>query len=80
MQVQTRYLLNAAFARLKNITLGYTLPSNLTKKINIQKLRVYASGYNLLTITKVPDILDPEWLTDSYPVMHSYTLGLQMTF
>ncbi|NEW80935.1 MAG: TonB-dependent receptor [Mariniphaga sp.] len=79
-EVQSRYMLNAAYARLKNITFGYTLPQWLSKKIAISKLRVYASGYNLLTISKVPDVLDPELMGDAYPMLHSYTFGVQVTF
>ncbi len=80
MEVQSRYLLDASYARLKNITLGYTLPQKLSKKIDLSRLRVYASGYNLLTISKVPDVLDPELMGDAYPMLHSYTFGVQVTF
>lgn len=44
-----RYLLNMAYLRLKNITVGYTLPAYLTKKALIQKARIYASCENLFT-------------------------------
>jgi TonB-linked SusC/RagA family outer membrane protein len=80
MLVQSRYLFNAAFARLKNISIGYTMPENLTKKIDVSKLRIFVSGYNLFSITKIPRVLDPEILTSSYPMLHTYTVGLQVTF
>jgi hypothetical protein len=80
MEVQSRYLLDASYARLKNITVGYTLPQKLSKKIDLSRVRVYASGYNLLTISKVPDVLDPELMGDAYPMLHSYTFGVQVTF
>lgn len=80
MQVQSRYLLNAAFIRLKNITLGYTLPRNLTNKIQVDKVRFYASGFNLTTFSKVPDFMDPENMDDAYPLTRSYTLGVQVAF
>ncbi len=53
------YLLNAAYVRLKNIQLGYTIPQNLTKKIGIQSLRVNVNAQNLLTFTK-NSFIDPE--------------------
>ncbi|WP_299584598.1 TonB-dependent receptor [uncultured Sunxiuqinia sp.] len=80
MQVQTRYLQNAAYGRLKNLTLGYTVPKNITEKIDVSKARIYLSGYNLLEITKIPDVFDPEVMTGTYPMMTSYILGLQVTF
>ncbi len=79
-EVQSRYLLNAAYTRLKNLTLGYTLPQQLSKKLAVSRLRVYVSGYNLLTVSKVPDVLDPELMGDAYPMLHSYTFGVQVTF
>lgn len=80
MSIQSRYLLNAAYAKLKNVTIGYTIPQIIMSKIGIERLRIYASGYNLLTISKVPDILDPEMLNDAYPTLHSFTFGAQITF
>jgi len=88
---QTRYLLNAAYLRLKNIQLGYTLPPSLTKKAGIQKLRLYLSGENLLTFTKMPKIFDPETLdgyygngafteTNGYPLSKVFACGLSITF
>ncbi len=79
-QVQTRYLQNAAYIRLKNLTIGYTLPVTLTKQIKIEKARVYFSGQNLWEKTKVIDTLDPETINGTYPVMRSYALGLQVSF
>jgi len=49
MQVCDRYLLNMAYLRLKNVTLGYTIPEKITKKAFIDKLRVYISLENFLT-------------------------------
>ncbi|MGV8138258.1 MAG: TonB-dependent receptor [Mangrovibacterium sp.] len=79
-QVQSRYLQNAAYVRLKNLTFGYTLPVNLTKQIKIEKARVYFSGQNLWERTKVVDTLDPETINGTYPIMRSYALGLQVSF
>ncbi|MGN6181642.1 MAG: TonB-dependent receptor, partial [Mucilaginibacter sp.] len=50
---------NAAYARLKNITLGYTLPSKWVEKAGIKKLRLYVTGQNIYTLTKLK-FVDPE--------------------
>ena len=58
---QTKYLVNMAYLRFKNLTVGYTLPQELTRKAHIQKVRVYFSGNNLMEIikrSKAP--VDPE--------------------
>lgn len=89
---QTRYLLNMAYTRLKNITAGYTLPVSLTEKVGIVNARIYLSGENLFEIEKLNVPLDPEidyttpGLNDPntfgrvYPYMRSYSFGLQVTF
>lgn len=55
----TRYLQNAAYLRLQNVQLGYSFPKNITSKLHLQKLRIYFSGENLLTFTKLPNGIDP---------------------
>ncbi len=80
MEVQSRYLLNAAFMRLKNITLGYTLPEHVSKKLKMERLRVFTSGFNILTFTNVPKFMDPENMNDAYPLTRSFTLGAQVNF
>ena len=61
MMVSDRYLLNMAYLRLKNVTLGYTIPQNLLKKANISNLRVYLSAENLFTFDHLNGIpVDPE--------------------
>ncbi len=83
---QTRYLQNGAYARLKNIQIGYTLPKNILQKIGLQRLRVYASGENLLTITSIDENFDPERLHGnwgngkSYPLFKTITMGLNIEF
>ncbi len=58
-RVSDRFIEDGSFVRLKNVQLGYTLPSKLLKKINVSKLRVYISGQNLLTFTDYSGY-DPE--------------------
>jgi outer membrane receptor protein involved in Fe transport len=53
------YVENGSYLRLRNVTLGYTLPSALTKKISVSKIRFYIAAQNLFTITKYTG-LDPE--------------------
>ncbi len=84
---QTRYLQNAAYCRLKNITLGYTLPKNITEKFYVQNLRVFVSGENLLTFTGFTDLSDPElvgigqWgFGKTYPLSKTMSFGLSVTF
>ncbi|WP_207535041.1 SusC/RagA family TonB-linked outer membrane protein [Desertivirga arenae] len=61
MQIQTRYLLNMAYLRLKNLTVGYSLPKSLLKKVNISSLRVYTALENFITWDKLGDLpIDPE--------------------
>ena len=57
---QTKYLANLAYLRIKNLTIGYTLPQNLTQKIFIDKLRIYCSVQNLLTFDHIGGVMDPE--------------------
>ena len=59
-RANTFFLYNGSYFRLKNVTFGYTLPQDWTQKVKIEKLRVYFSGDNLLTITKFPQGGDPE--------------------
>ncbi len=47
---QSKYLLNLAYLRLKNLTLGYSFSPELLKRIHLQKLRVYVSGQNIADI------------------------------
>ncbi len=90
---QTKYLVNMAYLRLKNITLGYTVPRSLTQKISIEKVRVYGSinnAFDLINHTNGTGV-DPE--TNDYegsaangvwgridPIYRTYSFGLQVTF
>lgn len=62
---QTRYMKSAAYLRLKNITVGYTLPAKLTRRFGVNQLRLYASGENLITWSDIKDYFDPEAVTDN---------------
>ena len=86
------YLFDGAYARLKNVQVGYTIPQSTTQSVGIDKFRIYLSGRNLLTLAKT-DWLDPE-LSEfdsslnlggansarAYPTLVYYGLGIDMTF
>ena len=59
---QTRYLLNAAYLRFKNLTIGYSLPNRMLQKANVKNLRIYVSAENLMEWSAVKDFFDPEVL------------------
>ena len=70
------------FLRLKTVDFGYTLPQELTRKISINNLRIFFSGQNLLTFSKVK-FFDPEVPRGSgqyYPQTKIYNLGVSLTF
>ena len=80
-QTSDRYLQNAAYIRLKNITLGYTVPQAVLSKIGISRLRIYLQGENLLTFTPLIDSYDPELIDNmSYPISKKVSVGLNLTF
>lgn len=93
-QINDHYLLNMAYLRCKTLTLGYTIPERLTKKISINKLRAYFTVENLFTIDNLKVDIDPEINTGNMsvgadyaigqlgvttPLPKYYTLGLQLT-
>ncbi len=77
------FLQDASYLRLKNLVVGYTLPSKLTKSINIERLRFYFSGDNLFTSTNFKG-LDPERYGNGdliqYPQNKIYSFGVNVTF
>ena len=79
-QVQTGYLFNGAYLRLKTLALGYTLPRTWTNKAKLSTVRLSLSGYNLFEITQIPDLYDPDQISSSYPMMRSVAFGLQVGF
>ena len=95
-RVSSRWVYDGSYARLKNLTIGYNISSEKLRKVNISKIRIYASAQNILTFTKYPGY-DPEVNynsadsgTDanrnlgldygSYPNAKSYTVGLNIRF
>jgi hypothetical protein len=83
-QFDTRLIENASFMRLKNLSIGYSIPSSILKKTNfIKNLKVFVTGRNLLTVTKYsgPDPeIDSNLTTGANPNTKQYTVGFELTF
>ncbi|QNL52442.1 TonB-dependent receptor [Olivibacter sp. SDN3] len=78
----TYWLQSTNYIRLKNLELGYTLPTHLGERVGISNLRIYASGFNLLTFSKMK-AYDPEStnvLGQYYPQSRIINMGLAVTF
>lgn len=83
-QVQTRYLQDASYIRLKNLQVGYTLPAVWMNKIGFSKCRIFVSGENLWTGTSLSDLFDPETISggtggNAYPLSKTISFGLSLT-
>lgn len=90
---QTKYLVNMAYLRLKNVTIGYTLPASITKKVYMEKVRFYGSVNNLcLLYNGAKDYpVDPEMNEGqgslsygtwgrTFPITRTWSVGVQVTF
>jgi TonB-linked SusC/RagA family outer membrane protein len=77
------YYRNAAFLRLKNVEIGYTIPEKVFgTKLGVKGLRVYVAGYNLFTISQLKNV-DPETGDESYqtyPQVRIFNCGAKLTF
>jgi TonB-linked SusC/RagA family outer membrane protein len=90
-RISDRYIEDGSYLRIKNITLGYTLPSSLTRKYKIDNVRIYTNIQNLYTLTKYSGF-DPEIGVSTmsnyvygldfgrYPSPQIYTFGLNLSF
>ncbi|WP_423735662.1 SusC/RagA family TonB-linked outer membrane protein [Chitinophaga caseinilytica] len=84
--VNDKYMRDLAYLRLKNLTLGYSLPDHMLKRIKLSRLRVYVSGDNLLTWTKLDSkYIDPEQANAEangrvYPFSKVFSAGLDLSF
>jgi len=88
---QTRYLQDISYLRVKNVTLGYTLPVNWTTKAYIQRARIYFSGENLFFLHRGnkgtgfdPEIVTTEWfgantIGRANPIQRTFSFGIQVT-
>lgn len=74
------WMFNGRYLRLKNITLGYTVPSDLTKKLMISNLRFYVSGNDLFCLNNYLKGWDPEVSATGYPITTSLIFGISVNF
>lgn len=89
LQPQTRYLQNAAYIRLKDLTISYSLPKEIVNKIKLENIGFYLSGQNIWTYSpmfKITKDIDPESVEAGsntalgYPMLKTYTFGINVTF
>lgn len=91
LKFHSNYIEDGSYLRLNNVTLGYTLPSDILSKIKISSARLYMSGYNLLLFTKYsgfdPEVnarpnggLTPGVDWGAYPRSLNFVVGLNLTF
>lgn len=80
-ETSTRFLQDGSYLRMKNITLGYSLPKTILDKCGLTKLRLYVTGENLFTFTDLIDGYDPETVNNlTYPITKKISVGLNLTF
>ncbi|WP_206366851.1 MULTISPECIES: SusC/RagA family TonB-linked outer membrane protein [Sphingobacterium] len=85
-QAQTGYLLNASYIRLKNVQVGYTFSSSMLQSIRMNNARIFFSGENLATFTKLSKTLDPESIGIGrqggtvYPLSKILSFGISANF
>ena len=74
------WMFNGRYLRMKNITLGYTVPSKFTQKVSIRSLRFYLSANDLFCLNNYPHGWDPEVSESGYPITTSVLLGVSVNF
>ena len=80
-RISSYYVENGSYLKLRNLQLGYTLPTDISKKIKIERLRFYFSAQNLLTIkSKNFTGMDPENPNFGYPIPLNLTFGFNIGF
>ena len=82
-QISDHWLQNAAYIRMKNFQVGYSFPQEWVGKVGLQRVRLYFSGENLFEFSKLNKNFDPELTSINgydYPIMRSYSIGLNITF
>ncbi|GAB6009526.1 TonB-dependent receptor [Dysgonomonas reticulitermitis] len=72
---------NGAYIRLKNLNIAYSIPKTALKQLGLTQAQVFFNGTNLFCISEVNELMDPEQAYyDSYPLMKSFTFGLNFSF
>ena len=83
-RTQTKYMLDGSYLRVKNITIGYSIPNSILTKNKIDKLRVFLSAENPFVFSDWPDGINTELVDKSngatYPYLRSFNVGLNLSF
>ena len=79
-RTSTKYLQNASYLRIKNITLSYSFRKELLQKLKLSQLKMFTSIENLATFSSLPNGYDPESLSWSYPFYRTVSFGASVTF
>lgn len=72
--------------RLKSVHLGYDIPDEILNKVHLNRMNFYLSGENLITITKLAKMFDPEGIDGDkgdgniYPITKAFSIGANITF
>ncbi|UCS95842.1 TonB-dependent receptor [Echinicola marina] len=74
------WFINGGYMRLKNISLGYTLPTEVTGRVGVKNMRVYFNASDVFTINNYPKGWDPEVSLTGYPITSSFVLGANIQF
>lgn len=78
---QSFWIRNGAYLRLKNLNIGYNLPKSWVSPLNIFSAQIFFNGTNLFVLSEMTEFHDPEQdCYDSYPLMKSFTFGLDIKF
>jgi len=84
IQTNSTWVFNAAYLRVRNISLGYTIPAKVFQKTGVSGLRVYAAAQNLFTFDKLPEGIDPLVPNGAngniFPITRLISLGIDVKF
>jgi TonB-linked SusC/RagA family outer membrane protein len=85
LATSTLWVFNASYFRLRNLTIGYSVPETLVKSRILNNLRIYFTGMNIFTSSNLPSGVDPTVPNDNnggdiYPITSTYTFGLELKF
>src|SRR5690606_691040 len=80
-RLSTYYIENGSYLKLRNLSFGYTLPTDLVSRLRMSRLRFYVTGQNLFTVkSKAFTGVDPENVGWGYPIPTTWTAGLNVIF
>lgn len=80
MAMSDFWMIDGGYFRLKNVSLGYTIPPAVLRSIGVRSIRVYGNASDLFTINSYPKGWDPEVALSGYPITSSFVLGANIQF